>query len=539
MTQILIKSPVAPSGSEFMAFDLRPEAASSWGFIQLDFYSSAPGSGGFDFSYPAGVEPINQWYFYERFTEVEHTGIDQIWAKVEKTSVISGTQSATNLVWGQGGTIGAWVDLWDNWELEFSHRVVNGIPEAITIDVSIAKDDGGGAPDLSTVVVYPFTLTAYRGKTDYIIQDLFNGTNGDLANHFPNIDRRDDGAGDVTSGWRNLFWDESQYDNGWMGIQNNVEAESRIGTIPECVFVIDAKVSDFQISVSVEFDVTSGASGGIIGRVQDSGNFWLLAVKNPASSDPVLGLYKVVSGTHTLVESFTMTGLGPLTGLNDAYPMRLSFEGNNITGEMGFSDGSVNVAVYERPYLTHTDATYNTQTDAGLWADGIDTIYQEMSLVNWPYGFDAIVWNTTPLTTAKTDTGSVVNNCYFYESANGKVADPYNSTCGYWDGGTTPGFEDVIDWRAVSFATDVFVLKASAVSGDTAGITIREYGTTPTAFDVWMDLFRCDIEHEVAVSESQSAVIDVTVAIDDGTGNPLAGTEVTKRITFNTTSTGP
>lgn len=535
----LLGVPPVPAGDTYSAFDINPEAGGSWGFVQIQFYPSSPGNGGFDFSYPAGTEPNGEWSFFERFTEIEHTGNDQIWCKVDITSVISGTESATNLEWGQGGAIGQWVDLWDNWELEFSHRVVNGVPEIITVDISLAKDNGAGAPDLATTEVRPFTLSAYRGSKDYLIQDTFTGTNGDLENHSPNIDRRDDGGADATSGWRDLYYEESDFDHGYMAIQNGIEVESRSGSTDDlALYVIDAKKTDFQFAASVEWDATSGGSGGIAGRVQDTDNFWLLAVKNPDATDPILGLYKVASGVHTLEASVTMTGVGPLTGLNDAYPLRLTFEGNDITGEMGFSDSSVNIAVYDRPVVTLTDSTYNTETDIGIWADGIDTIFQEMSLFEYPPGgFSSIVWDTTPVTSSKTDTGTIYNNCYFYEGSNGQTGHPYHSTMGHsWD---PILYEDVINWRLVSFSTNLFVLKASAVSGDTAGITIREYGTTITAFDTWMDLYRCDIAHEVGVSESQSAVIDVTIAIDDGTGNPVSGTEVTKRITFNSTSTGP
>ena len=538
MTQMLIKSPVAPSGSGFMVFDLRPEANAAWGYVSIDFFPPAPADGGFDFRYESGIEPTNEWYIDQRFTEVQLTGNNQIWAKVDKTGTVSGFQN--NLYWNQlSGTppygIGVWVDLWDAWELEFNDRIYNGIPEEITITLSIAKDDGGGAPDLATVVVYPMTLQCYRGYKDYLIEDAFGTPAGDLANHTPTLDQRDDGAGDPTSYWRDLYWDSSDFDHGWMYISSSSEVVSQSGSISdEALYVIDAKTTNVQIASRLEWDVTSEAAGGIAGRIQDIANFWLLAVKNPAATDPVLGLYKVVAGSHTLAASKTLTGLGPLTGFNDHYPMRLSFDGNDIMGEIGFSDASVNLSIRERMFLTHTDATFNTETDIGIWADGINTIFLELNFYNWPLGYNPIVWDTTPFSTTVTDTGPIYNNCYFYEKPIGKVAAPYNATMG----SPLLNYQDTIDWRSVWFLVDMFVLKASAVSGDTAGITIREYGTTPTAFDVWMDLFRCDIVHEVGALESQTAVIDVTLAVDDGTGNPLAGTEVTKRITFISTSTG-
>ena len=285
----------------------------------------------------------------------------------------------------------------------------------------------------------------------------------------------------------------------------------------------------------MEWDSISEAGGGLAGRVQDTANFWLLAVKNPEATDPVLGLYKVATGTHTLAASKTLTGLGPLTGGSDRYPLRLTFEGNDIMGEIDFSDSSVVVALHERPFLTHTDSTYNTETDVGIWADGVDTLFEEFVFYNWPVGFDALVWDTTPLTSSDTGTGQVIAWIHFNEASNGNIAHPYNSTMTY---NNPSEYIDVIDWRCTDFTTDVFIVKIEAVSGDTGDITIYEYGTTLRSFGTWIDLFRPSVYLTAEGSESKSAIIDVTVALDDGTKNPVAGTEVTKQITMNATSTG-
>ena len=66
-----------------------------------------------------------------------------------------------------------------------------------------------------------------------------------------------------------------------------------------------------------------------------------------------------------------------------------------------------------------------------------------------------------------------------------------------------------------------------------------EFGTTTKSFGTWIDLFRCHVYLVALDYESLASAVNVTVAINDGTGNPLAGTAVTKLVNFSATSSGP
>ena len=537
MSQMLIKSPVntAPSLT-YYASDIKPEAGLSFGFIEVQFYPASPGDGGFDFSYFVGDEPTSQWLIYQRFTEVEHTGNDQIWVKAEITGVESGFQSGGvyGLQWKQGGAIGVWVDLWDNWELEIYDAVFNGIPEVITIDLSIAKDDGGGAPDTATTVVYPMRMETYRGLRDYQIQDEFSGA-GTLANHIPNTDQRQQGAGD-TPQWVDAFDADADFDHNHFGIViNNAEIVDAANTFTDALSVIDAQVTDFQVCTDINFE-SGTVAGGLVGRLQDSLNFWLLAVKNPLSSDPVLGLYKVASGVHTLEASLTMTGLGPFDSPTNWRAFRLSFDGNDILGECDVTE-SGGVA-RQRLAVTLTDAAYNTETRAGIWGSDVGAGFRRLSLYEWPVGFNPIVFDTSPVTSSVIEpSGVAYNPIFFYNSWNGKIDFPYHSSFCYYVDKDTVAFGDVIDHKVTDFVQGVFLVKWEPVSGDTGQIQLN-YLLGQSG--VWVDLFNTPINLDAPVLESYSAVIDVTVAIDDGAGSPYAPLtyNVTKRITMVSQSLG-
>jgi hypothetical protein len=536
MTEMMIglHKPAAVEEIAYEVFDILPESGVSWAYAEMDFYPAAPGNGGFDRGISQGTMPVYAWWFYDQFTTTEHTGINQWWAKADVISQASGRRT---IGWDNGGLAGQWVDLWNDWELILTDQHWNGVPEDMIVDVSIAPDTGGGAPDTSQAVTERLRWFAYRGRYDYLVSDEF-GRSGDLDNDTPDIDRRNAFEGGNTGQeWHDMYYLESDYDHGGFSMAITGRIESYVGSVfTDALYTIDSTRTDVQIAADFKFyySISESCGGGIVARAIDSANFWLLAVKNPDAANPVLGLYKVTAGTHTLEASLTLAGLGPLAS-NAYYSMRLTIEGNTFTGEFEMTEASVRTTGPLK--FSHTDATYNTSTDHGVWAENRGIEVRRWRVYEWPVGFNPIVMSTSPVTSTRTDNGTVYTNVYFYEGSN----DPnsYNVSAGFWINDSTLGFFDTIDMRLVSLNTETFVLKVEAVSGDTGRIVIREYGTTLTGFNTWMDYFRCDISLEAEIGESLSAVVDVTIGVDDGTGNPMASpAPVTKRITLVAVSTG-
>jgi hypothetical protein len=534
MTEMMIGLHKPANELAFEVFDILPESSSSWAWAEIDFYPSSPGNGGYDRGIMQGTMPVYIWWFYDEFTATQHTGNDQWWAKVDVVSQASGRRT---IGWDNGGVAGEWVDLWDDWELILTDQHWNGVPEDLIVDLSIAPDNGAGAPDTSQATTERLRWFAYRGRYDYLVSDEFSRS-GDLDQDTPDIDRRNAFEGGYTGQeWHDIYYLESDYDHGGFSMNISGRITSYQGTsFNDALYAIDSTRTDVQIAADFQFyySVSESCGAGIVARLVDSANFWLLAVKNPDATNPVLGLYKVAGGTHSLVASLTLTGLGPLS-YTGYYAMRLTIEGDTFTGEFEMTEAGVRTTGPLK--FSHTDATYNTSTDHGVWAEDRGVEVRRWRVYEWPVGFNPIVMSTSPVTSSRTDNGTVYTNVYFYEGSNDP--DSYNVSAGFWVNNSTIDFFDTIDMRLVSVNTETFVLKVEAVSGDTGRIEIREFGTVLTGFDTWMDYFRCDIALPAEIGESLSAVVDVTIGVDDGTGNPMASpAPVTKRLTLVAVSTG-
>lgn len=527
--------------------DLRPEG--NYPYAWLQFWTPASND---DVQYAAGSQ-INWWKFLQTWnggTPITDAG--QFHFKVTQDTVHGNT---TNSLWQDWTDLDVWADVWDYADaVELYHSTYNGVVQHIDATIHFALDDGAGSPNLNTVWTLPCTFKCYKGKYEYTCYDTFTTYSGDLAGHNPTIDRRHlDGSngGSLWPGWKDVYYDTyGNYNAGYIGVSaSSSEANSRSGDVHnETLYAIDAKFTDNRIISLVEFGYTTACGAGIATRIQDVNNFWLLAVKNPDATDPVLGLYKVVGGTHSLAASVTLTGLGPLNGFNDRYDMRLTTEGSTITGEMAFSDSSVNLEVWDRPVIKITDGTFSTETDVGLWADDINAIWRDVVVYPWPLGsgvhWNWAEWDTSPITSTMVDNSPSRVNIYFYEGSNGKTAHPYHSSVGYWiNNGDDTAQDDVINYRLTSFSSDTFLIQFQAISGDTSSVELWEYGSAQAAigYNEWADLFRFDVGLTVDPGPgSLSATIQARIALDDGTGTktPVAGTEtVWKQLTLNVTGT--
>ena len=149
-----------------------------------------------------------------------------------------------------------------------------------------------------------------------------------------------------------------------------------------------------------------------------------------------------------------------------------------------------------------------------------------------------IVYDTIPRLSQSVDDYQGYAVITFYRSWDGLTEAPYHSTVGYYP----VGFDRVVDyvfhtdWVDPWFDPDTFVIKYEEVSGDVSRITFD--GATGQA-GIWHDPYldnQFALPGDVNIVSSYTAVIDITVGVDDGTGNPVAGSTVTKRWTLTATT---
>lgn len=266
------------------------------------------------------------------------------------TLVSGGGDVLINDTSGQGGV---WFDLLGQ-TIRISDTAADATVEHVIIDVTIAVDDGAGAPIAGTEHTKQCTLIAYKGAHDYVVRDRFSGASVVLTSHTPDED-------DVGGGW--VAHTGTFNTDGFHAVSTgNARA------------VIDAGLADVCIMADLEF---ASQDAGLIGRAQDADNYWELLVDNADQVDPVLKLNEVVSGTPTTRASVTLTGIGPMDSLSDQL-LRLMFDGDDIYGSWGRADAT---PFFE---VTYNSSSFNTETLHGIHSTHAD-----------------IEWDTFMITTAE------------------------------------------------------------------------------------------------------------------------------------------
>jgi len=545
MTQMLIKSPIAalleswatPAYCFYTIADNWPVSGFAVAQFELQYLDGA---------YYYGTLPGYAWLVYPPFYG-DFVSYGQI---VFKADIISTTGVAdNNYINGNATRFGQWWDYNTYWRIEVDDSRKNGLAVSALINISIAEGDGAGNPIPGTIVTKPVTFYAYRGYQETILRDEFTDTNRALNAHIANLYRNPY----TTSGyypWDDLYQLESNYDAGQFRISsNNVYATEGTTAFPGAISVLDTLITDFSFGVGVDYGFGGEGGFGILGRVQDSENFWLLQADGILTANPVLSLIKMLAGTPTTVATYTMTGYGPLAW-SQFKAMRLEFVGDNITGAYDIDEGDPGIAI-EPIQVTYTDSAFNTETRCGLYSDGTNAgtsgcHFRRCTVLPAVMGFDAIVWSASPFTATCSNPQTTSNNqsaycfLYFYPGSNGLTVEPYDSSCFYNvpPGDTGEAFAHVIDWRCVTLSfPSPFIVKYENVSGDTGRLSWKYTGPNP---GVWIDLYNATIDLDADANypgEYLTAVVDITVALDDGTGNPLAGTEHTKRVTMNADNT--
>lgn len=285
-----------------------------------------------------GSIPI--WEVYEPFVEGEYGAGEYL----VKWDSVSG--SGDVLIDGTSGQEGVWFDAHDLFiQLRDTATESPQVEQQRVIDVTVAVDDGAGAPLTCAESTKRVTLVAMKGGQDFTVLDRLIGT-GDLAAHTPNED-------DVGGGWT--------VQSGTFTLTG--AATGRVASGGEAIATIDAGTANCAIYADVHFD---SQDCGLIGRWQDASNYWELWVDGADTADPVLKLDEINASTRTTRANVTMTGMGPVDTSADRM-LRLMFDGDDIIGQCFLNPATTHWEV------TYTSASFNTETEHGIHSTSADS----------------------------------------------------------------------------------------------------------------------------------------------------------------------
>ena len=273
--------------------------------------------------------------------------------KYEEVTLVSG--SWTNMILWEYGTspdepAGTWVDL-ERCDLRLIDYTNDAIVQHVIIDVTIATDDGAGAPVAGSEVTKRVTLYADYGNAR-TVSDTFGGTTGtaiDDTSRSPDTDT-EGGGWIVDAGTPELYAGH---------IVGGASGDHRC--------VIDAGHSDCIARMQIMPDTLGGSSlpYGIIFRRQDSSNYWELILVDAETSNPKLEINEINAGSPTNRDTVTMTGIGPLDG-DDCY-LQIECNGNVLDG---FFQGTYPCSQAELFNVTETSSSMNTEQHFGVRLTG-------------------------------------------------------------------------------------------------------------------------------------------------------------------------
>lgn len=135
-----------------------------------------------------------------------------------------------------------------------------------------------------------------------------------------------------------------------------------------------------------------------------------------------------------------------------------------------------------------------------------------------------IIWGCAdPIAATQIKAGYVDNNMYFNEHGSG---------VGYYEDSVLTSTQ-FIHADALPFSNGDFVIKFDIVEVVSGGGDVK-LNYTSSQEGVWADAFRADIRLEDPVSNgiTESVIVDITIATDNGAGAPVSGTEAVRRVTF-------
>jgi hypothetical protein len=269
--------------------------------------------------------------------------------KYERVTLVSGAW--TNLYMDfTGDDDGTWYDLFRH-DLRVRDLSDDGTNQHFIIDVTIATDNGAGAPVAGTEKTKRVEMFAAYGNSR-AVYDRFTGTNGtaiDDTSYTPDTDT-EGGGWIVDTGTPELYSGH---------LVGGASGDHRC--------VIDAGFANAICRAEIMPDTLGGSSQpyGIIFRRQDSSNYWELILEDADTSNPVLKINEINSGTPTNRDSVTMTGIGPLDG-GDCH-LQIECIGNVLTGFFQAPFACTQDELFD---VTWTSTSMNTEQHFGLRLTG-------------------------------------------------------------------------------------------------------------------------------------------------------------------------
>ena len=284
--------------------------------------------------------------------------------KYEVVSVVSGGGDVlVNFVSGVAGT---WYELNDLYlGIDQTTQPSPLEAEHVILDVTVAANDGAGAPVSGTYRTKRVNLISYKGVDEYLVNDTFTDPGGtNLTAHTP--DKQVVSPG----GWT--------LDTGTFTVGTN-GARRHIVSGGDARAVIDAGTANACIKADVQI---AQKDCGLIARRQDANNYWELFIDDADQADPILKLNQVTAGVATTRDSFTMTGQGPIATTGDRL-MQLMCNGNDIRGVAYITSSHVLGVLNE---VSYTSTALNTETHFGVHSTHADTQWDQVCITDLEVG---------------------------------------------------------------------------------------------------------------------------------------------------------
>jgi len=274
--------------------------------------------------------------------------------------------SAKVLINFVSGTAGTWYELNDLFlGLDQTTQPSPLEAEHVILDVTVAANDGTGAPVAGTYRTKRVTLIAYKGVNEYLVNDTFTDTGGtNLTAHTPDLQAVSPGGWTVDTG---------TFTVGTSGARRHIVSGG------DARAVIDAGTANASIKADVQI---AQKDCGLIARRVDASNYWELFIDDADQTDPILKLNQVTAGVATTRASTTMTGQGPIATTGDRL-MRLMCNGNNLHGV------ALITSTYDLDVLNeveYTSTAFNTATYFGVHSTHADTQWDQVCITDLEVG---------------------------------------------------------------------------------------------------------------------------------------------------------
>jgi hypothetical protein len=389
----------------------------------------------------------------------------------------------------------------------------NDICEQIIIDITIARDDGAGSPQVGTSVTKRMTLISSWGIPD-TISDSFTGSIGsDIGGRTPD--------GNSVSGW--YWWEltnESPITNGtqWTGL-----------TGEDYICLINSEDTTQEVRGTIGFGTAeAGGANGIVFRADNSSAtaYWELSVINEDTATPTLQLLLVTNDIPATMDSMTING--PLTGDGS---MVVKLDAADIVGTLYVGEHPSTAYV-----LSHTSEANMWSPLSGLRSYGTTLLDNfSVSQARWECGpSPQLFWDTAPIEMVNLDGSQAL---YFYSNQGDTLAD-YSDGYGYeYEGGNNPRTPL---WK-YNIWLGRFLMKYDIINVVEGVVDMTFHDTNYTLIPEGQYADAADMQFWVYDNKDTQLrnefVVDITLATRLDSGLPKLNSEVTKRVTIVTSGT--